>query len=199
MNKEQLLQLASENDMVSAVTEILIQRFDENPTKLSQLAPYNFLNEFVARIQGNDATGVHRYWYGGLERDMKEIPGIGVASTYLHRGIFNTSREGFHSTLITEDFVYYAMDRIDMQPGHKKELADILTSNNLRVPFEVPDVSVAEDEDKRAAVKAALYNVAMAKPVAFTRMAKEELRIRGFDPKALKKPEVMALLEAMFE
>lgn len=201
MNKEKLIRLANEHNMVGAITEVLTQRFEEDPTKLSTISAYAFMRDFVSRVEGREIgrNTVDPFWYGRMERDIKELPGIGYSSTYAHRGIFNISQDGFGGTLITEDFVYYAMSQLDMKPGHKIELAEILTQNNLNVPFDVPAIGQAQDEDKKIAIKEALLKVALAKPVAFTKIAKDEMRILGFDPKSFKKPEVMALLESIFE
>lgn len=201
MDKEKLIRFANEHNMVGAITEELTQRFEEDPTKLSTLSAYTFMREFVSRVEGIEIrqNTVSPFWYGRMERDMQELPGIGYSSVYNHRGIFNISRDGHGGTLITEDFVYYAMNNLEMKPGHKIELAEILTQNNLNVPFDIPTIGQAQDEDKKIAVKEALLKVALAKPVAFTKVAKEELRILGFDPKSFKRPEAMALLESIFD
>lgn len=205
MDKEKLIRLANEHNMVGAITDELIQRFEENPVKLSTIAPYTFMRKFISDLEGiplrnlpMSGRGLNSFWYSMMEQDMKQLPGIGCTSIYPHLDIFHRN-ESFGTTLITEDFVFYAINKISLRPGHMQDLARILTKNELRVPFDIPVMGPVQEEDKKQALRDALLKVAKAKPVAFTKVAKEELRVLGFDPKNFKKPEVMALLETIFD
>ena len=206
MDKEKLIRLANEHNIVSAITSELIERFEENPTKLATISPYLFMRKFISRVEGiplNDMPvhsrqGINHFWYTALEYDIKQLPGVGCTSIYPHWEIFQRG-ENYGTTLITEDFVFYALDKITLRPGHLQDLARILTQNNLGVPFDIPVMGPVQEEDKKQALRDALLKVAKAKPVAFTKVAKESLRIQGFDPRNFKKPEVMALLETIFD